>query len=90
MQVGENPQHPLVIFLNPAHPLHISAAGLRPTPRSVGMTSELCKRIRNENRGKCPFVMLTLTNIPHHYAAAHEDDPPRHISLGVDGTSRFE
>lgn len=78
--VAKNPQHPLVIFLDTNLPFrsahHVYGNDATVPSRYI---SELCKRIRNENRGKCPFVMLTLTNIPHHYAAAHEDDPPRHI-----------
>ncbi|HET6178690.1 MAG TPA: hypothetical protein VFE61_17310 [Candidatus Sulfotelmatobacter sp.] len=76
--VAKNPKHPLVIFLDTNLPFRSAhhVYGNNPEAPSRYIT-ELCKRICNEHGGKSPFVMLALTNIPHHYAAAHEKDPPK-------------
>jgi hypothetical protein len=77
---AKNPMHPLVIFLDTNLPFRSAhhVYGNDPAVPSRYIT-ELCKRICNEHGGQYPFVMLTLTNIPHHYAAPHENDPPRHV-----------
>lgn len=77
---AKNPKHPLVIFLDTNLPFRSAhhVYGNDPAVPSRYI-AELCKRIRNEHGGQYPFVMLALTNIPHHYAAAHETDPPKHI-----------
>jgi hypothetical protein len=77
---AKNPKHPLVIFLDTnlpfrsAHRVYGNDPGV-PSRYIAG----LCKRIRDEHEGQYPFIMLTLTNIPHHYAMPHENDPPRHV-----------
>lgn len=77
---AKNPKHPLVIFLDTNLPFRSAhhVYGKDPAVPSRYIT-ELCKRIRNQHGGRYPVVMLALTNIPHHYAAAHENDPPKHI-----------
>lgn len=78
--VAKNPQHPLVIFLDTNLPFR-SAHHVYGNDSAVPSKyiRELCERIRKEHQGKYPFVMLAPTNIPHHYAAPYENDPPRQI-----------
>jgi hypothetical protein len=78
--IAKNTKHPLVIFLDTNLPFRSAhhVYGKDPAMPSRYIAG-LCQRIRNEHQGQLPFAMLTLTNIPHHYAAAHEDDPPKHV-----------
>jgi hypothetical protein len=39
----------------------------------------LVERIRRDNGGADPYSMLVFTNLPHHYGAANELDPQRHL-----------
>jgi hypothetical protein len=77
---AKNPKHPLVIFLDTNLPFRSAhhVYGNDPAVPSKYI-KELCERIRKEHKGVYPFVMLALTNIPHHYAAPNENDPPKHI-----------
>lgn len=77
---AKNPKHPLVIFLDTNLPFRSAhhVYGNDPAVPSRYIT-ELVRRIRSEPGGQCPFVMLALTNIPHHYAAPHENDPPKQV-----------
>ena len=77
---AKKPKHPLVIFLDTNLPFRSAhhVYGENPAVPSRYMTG-LLKRIRDEHGGQYPFVMLVFTNIPHHYAAPHEPDPPRQV-----------
>ena len=51
----------------------------------------LLERIRQAHGGQNPYSMLAFTNIPHHYVAPHEPDPPKHVHVvmtGPPGTNR--
>jgi len=75
--IAKRPQHPLVIFLDTNLPFRSAhhVYGNQPGVQSRYI-AELCKRITNEHGGQYPFAMLTLTNIPHHFSPANENDSP--------------
>ena len=39
----------------------------------------LVERVRREHCGLDPYALLVFTNHPHHYAAANELDPRKHL-----------
>jgi hypothetical protein len=77
---AKNPKHPLVIFLDTNLPFRSAhhVYGANPAIPSRYITG-IVDRVRVEHGGQYPFVMLVFTNIPHHYAAPHEQDPPKHV-----------
>jgi hypothetical protein len=79
---AKNPKHPLVIFLDTNLPFRSAhhVYGADPAVPSKYI-KEFCERIRKEHKGRYPYVMLALTNIPHHYAAADQNDPPKQMHV---------
>jgi hypothetical protein len=81
----KKPKHPLVIFLDTNLPLRAASRVYGPETNGPAIPSPymaaLLERIRIEHGGQYPFVMLVFTNIPHHYAAPHEPDPPKHVHV---------
>jgi hypothetical protein len=75
--IAKRVQHPLVIFLDTNLPFRSAhhVYGNQPGVQSRYI-AELCKRITNTHGGQYPFAMLTLTNIPHHFSPANENDSP--------------
>jgi hypothetical protein len=75
---AKNAKHPLVIFLDTNLPFksahHVYGNDANVPSKYI---RQLCERIGKEHDGKYPYAMLVLTNIPHHYARAHEADPPK-------------
>jgi len=82
---AKKPKHPLVIFLDTNLPFRAASRVYGPETNGPATTSPyvaaLLERIRTGHGGQYPFVMLTFTNIPHHYVAPHEPDPPKHIHV---------
>jgi hypothetical protein len=81
--IRKNPPHPLVIFMDTNLPFKsaervYTAQSLNPMVPSRYMV-RLVERIRSEHGGTDPYAMLAFTNQPHHYAAAHELDPQKHL-----------
>jgi hypothetical protein len=83
--VAKKPKHPLVIFLDTNLPFRAASRVYGPETNGPAIPSAymaaLLERIRTEHGGQYPFVMLAFTNIPHHYVAPHEADPPRHVHV---------
>jgi SEC-C motif len=82
--IAKRPQHPLVIFMDTNLPLRAATRVYGPQGEAVEPSPYirvLLDRIRTAHGGSYPFVMLALTNIPHHYVAAHEPDPPKQIHM---------
>jgi hypothetical protein len=79
---GKKPKYPLLIFLDTNLPFRAThhVYGEDPAVPSRYMRG-LLKRIRDQHAGQYPYLMLVFTNIPHHYAAPHEADPPKHIHM---------
>jgi hypothetical protein len=82
---AKKPKHPLVIFLDTNLPFRAANRVYGPETDGPAIPSPymaaLLERIRTGHGGQYPFVMLAFTNIPHHYAAPHEPDPPKHVHV---------
>ena len=83
--IRKNPPHPLVIFMDTNLPFTFRSAERVYAPQSLNpfvpsrYMVRLVERIRKEHGGTDPYAMLAFTNLPHHYAAAHELDPQKHL-----------
>lgn len=81
--IRKNPPHPLVIFVDtnlppaPAEALFRMLPGT--PPRLAKHLSGLFERIRRQHSSLDPYVLLVLTNHPHHYANEDEADPRKHL-----------
>jgi len=85
--VAKKPKHPLVIFLDTNLPFRAANRVYGPEADGPAVPSPymagLLERIRTTHGGQHPFVMLAFTNIPHHYVAPHEPDPPKHVHVVI-------
>jgi hypothetical protein len=81
--LAKKPANPLVIFIDTNLPTR--AADRLYTPQSVNpvvpsrIFLALVGRVRKEHNGADPYALLVFTNHPHHYAAANEPDPRKHL-----------
>ena len=82
---AKKPKHPLVIFLDTNLPFRAANRVYGPETNGPAIPSPymaaLLERIRTAHGGQYPFLMLVFTNIPHHYVAPHELDPPKHVHV---------
>jgi hypothetical protein len=82
---GKKPKHPLVIFIDTNLPFRAANRVYGPESNGPAIPSPymagLLERIRTRHGGYYPFMMLVFTNIPDHYVAPHEADPPKHVHL---------
>lgn len=76
--IAKNPPHPLVVFIDTNLPYRVAERVLGQHPVSPIMTA-LLDRDRKEHGGKDLYAMLVFTNHPHHYVAADEPDPLKHV-----------
>jgi len=85
--IAKNPPHPLVVFIDTNLPFNAAARVLGRHPLDPNKPSPimmaLLDRDRKEHGGRDLYAMLVFTNHPHHYVAAHEPDPSKHVQAVV-------
>jgi hypothetical protein len=80
--IAKNPPHPLVIFLDANLPPERAEQLFNPgtPPRPAKPLINLIDRIEREHGGFDPYILIVITNHPHHYALEDEADPKKECS----------
>ncbi|SPE44285.1 hypothetical protein SBA7_320052 [Candidatus Sulfotelmatobacter sp. SbA7] len=81
--LAKKPPNPLAVFIDTNLPMRAADRLYTPLSRNPVVPSRiftaLVERVRREHDGNDPYALLVFTNHPHHYAAANELDPRKHL-----------